>query len=260
VPSRRDLFVVDPNEFVARRNELARELRARGDKSEAAEIKTLRRPTVAVWALNQVARDHGDLVQQLVDAANEAEAAQRALLEGTEADHFRAALGRRRQAMSAVSDAAFTLIDRSGRARDTYARDVENTLNAVVASPELLDELARSELAAVPSDGSSPGEMFAGITPVESNPSAPSRAATRRPSAQLAKAREQLDRHRAELGESERELGAADEAVTATQAQLAEANKEVERTLARREQARRHRDRAQEEVARSQRRVEGLES
>src|SRR4030081_1344353 len=103
--SRHDLFGVDPNEFVARRDELARELRTEGDKTAAAEVKKLRRPSIPVRALNRAAADRPDLVQQLAEAAEQARAAQRAMLEGGDADEFRAMLGRGRTASAAVADA-----------------------------------------------------------------------------------------------------------------------------------------------------------
>src|SRR4051812_17139068 len=51
-----ELYTVDPSEFVARRNALAKELRAAGDRDAAAEVSKLRRPTVVAAALNQLAR------------------------------------------------------------------------------------------------------------------------------------------------------------------------------------------------------------
>ena len=61
-----ELFTAVPTEFVARRDELVKQLRAERRRDEANEIKRLRRPTASVWALNQLAREHPDEVAELL--------------------------------------------------------------------------------------------------------------------------------------------------------------------------------------------------
>ena len=51
-----ELFDLPPTEFIAARDALAKQLKADGDAGAAAEVKALRRPSVAAWAVNQVAR------------------------------------------------------------------------------------------------------------------------------------------------------------------------------------------------------------
>jgi hypothetical protein len=275
--SRSELLLIDPNDFVARRNDLARELRAQGDKDSAAEVKGLRRPSVAVWALNQVAHEHTDLAHQLVETANAAEAAQRALLEGNAADDFRAVVTRRRDAMNAVAAAASVVIERSGRAPDANARDVDNALNAIVASSDALAAFTRSELVAVP-DAAGETEMFAGITMPDNTPAGPTATARARPSrtdahesaapparerppsARLTKAREQLAQHREALSSAEHDLEAADAAVAAAGDQLAIAQGDLRRAETDRERVRAQVDRAREQVARGAAAVERYES
>jgi len=275
--SRSELLLIDPNEFVARRNDLARELRAQGDKNGAAEVKGLRRPSVALWALNQVAHVHTELAHQLVEAARAAEAAQRALLEGSAADDFRAVVTRRRDAMTAVAAAASVVIERSGRTPDANARDVDDALNAIVASSAALDIFVRSELVAVP-DVAGQTEMFAGIALPESTRAAPKasvrtppaptskgksaeRAATERPpSARLTQAREQLAQHREALASAAHDLETADAAAVNTGNRLANAQRDLQRAETERERARARVDRARELVARSAEVVERYES
>jgi hypothetical protein len=72
-----ELFDVEPRRFVERRDEIVRALRAEERADEAAAIRELRRPTVAVWALNQVARHDADEVAALLQAGTELAAAQR---------------------------------------------------------------------------------------------------------------------------------------------------------------------------------------
>ena len=51
-----ELFAGSPAGFVARRDELAKQARASGDRAPAAAIKGLRRPTVGAWYLNVASR------------------------------------------------------------------------------------------------------------------------------------------------------------------------------------------------------------
>lgn len=51
-----ELFAGSPAAFVARRDELAKQARASGDRALAAAIKALRRPTVGAWYLNVASR------------------------------------------------------------------------------------------------------------------------------------------------------------------------------------------------------------
>ncbi len=65
------LFTADPAAFVASRDELATRLKAESRSEEAAEIRGLRRPTVAAWAVNQAARGHPADVEELLVAGAE---------------------------------------------------------------------------------------------------------------------------------------------------------------------------------------------
>jgi hypothetical protein len=270
-----ELFLVDPNEFVARRDQLARELRSRGDKDGAAEVKRLRRPPVAVWALNQVAHENAEVAKRLVETARDAEAAQRALLEGHPGDDFRAVVSRRRDALTAVAAAAAEVIARSGRSPDTTARDVDETLNAIVATSAALEAFARAELDAVP-ESSGDSEMFAGVTPPPSptartaprKPGAPRtlravpepEPVERPPSARLVKAREQLAAHRAAVAEAEDELGRAEAALEEADERLAVAQREQRRRTTERARVQTELERARERVARSEELVARYES
>lgn len=71
------LFEVEPTEFVRARDELAGRLRSEGRREEAEEVRRLRRPTIVVWALNQVARHHAKEVAALLEAGEAVRKAQR---------------------------------------------------------------------------------------------------------------------------------------------------------------------------------------
>ncbi|MBA2280587.1 MAG: hypothetical protein H0W25_05030, partial [Acidimicrobiia bacterium] len=52
-----DLYTVEPGTFIAARHARVKELKAAGQKQDAAVVAKLRRPTPGAWALNQVARE-----------------------------------------------------------------------------------------------------------------------------------------------------------------------------------------------------------
>ncbi|HZG95712.1 MAG TPA: hypothetical protein VEZ46_13480, partial [Mycobacteriales bacterium] len=61
-----ELYGLPPEEFVTRRDALARELRS-SDRGASAEIKALRRPTVGAWLVNQLARAEAEALDELLE-------------------------------------------------------------------------------------------------------------------------------------------------------------------------------------------------
>jgi hypothetical protein len=60
------LYGADPGAFVARRAELVNQARAAGDKLLATQIGALRRPTVAAWYVNLLARSGASELDELI--------------------------------------------------------------------------------------------------------------------------------------------------------------------------------------------------
>src|SRR5262249_42707321 len=56
--------------FVATRDALAKDLKAAGDKENAARVKALKRPSVSAWAVNQLRFAAPGLWTSLLDAAD----------------------------------------------------------------------------------------------------------------------------------------------------------------------------------------------
>ena len=65
------LFSVPLEDFVAERKQVAKELRAAGEREAAAEVAKLPKPTPPAWALNQIAREDPEAVGAWLDAADE---------------------------------------------------------------------------------------------------------------------------------------------------------------------------------------------
>lgn len=102
-----DLFGLPLAEFTSSRNELAARTAARGDKAEARAIKSLRKPNMVAWTLNQLSRRHKETVERLV--ANYVGV-------GTAkgADDVRSMSETRRQLVTELVDAAKDVLEESG--------------------------------------------------------------------------------------------------------------------------------------------------
>jgi hypothetical protein len=97
------LFEAPLDEFVAARDALARELRKAGDGEGAARVTALRKPTKALWLVNQLARRAPGALRKLVEATGRIRAAQE---KGGSGDELRAAMREQREALNALVAAA----------------------------------------------------------------------------------------------------------------------------------------------------------
>ncbi|MEY2420549.1 MAG: hypothetical protein QOI95_616 [Acidimicrobiaceae bacterium] len=223
-----DLYAVDPTEFVAARDELARQLKSAGRREEAAAVKALRRPPVPVWALNSVARDRGDAVDALLTATFEAQAAQDALLAGDgDRDALRVALARRRAALQDIVHRAIDVVEASGRPAGSQQRQLEATLNTVLASDELTELLRKGELVEVADeqpDHDLTSQLGASVTQNTTRGARPvSNLADARAAKQAAAARKELERAQGAASRAADALGKATEAAAHAASELDEA-------------------------------------
>ncbi|HKN37476.1 MAG TPA: hypothetical protein VJ456_00040 [Acidimicrobiia bacterium] len=108
------LYGLPLEEFTPARDALAKELRAAGRKDEAAEVKALRKPSVAAWALNRVARDHPDAIERLRAAGADLREAQNEAMSG-DAGRLRAAGRALAEAIDRVAALAADALRAAGR-------------------------------------------------------------------------------------------------------------------------------------------------
>jgi hypothetical protein len=137
-----DLFAAEPSEFVAARDALVKELRDAGDKEGAAEVKALRRPTVAAWAINQLARSDSEGIEELVEAG---EALRTASLARTGAKDLREAVARRRDVVKRLTEATKRILP-SSSATETNLSAIAQTLEAASVDEQAAEELRRGRL------------------------------------------------------------------------------------------------------------------
>src|SRR4051812_19215580 len=133
-----DLYGAPLEEFVGRRDALAKELRSGGDREGAAAVKKLPKPTRAAWALNRLVRDRPDEVRALIDAGAALEGAQQQLLEGADRQVLRGAAEAARRLVEALAAEA----DADGATQDK----VRATLHAATVDPEVRAQLAEGRV------------------------------------------------------------------------------------------------------------------
>lgn len=168
LPSLDDLYAAEPEEFVAARNALAKQLKAAGDKDTAAEVARLRRPPVSAWALNQVARSRPDEIEALMTAAADLAGA---LADPAGAD-LRAIQRAFRSAIEAVVRTTLDVVSSSGRNPSPGLQQaIQATLQAAAVDDGIALALRSGVLA---EDEPAPGFLF-----VESDEASPARPATK---------------------------------------------------------------------------------
>ncbi|MEC3953349.1 hypothetical protein VMT65_09935 [Nocardia sp. CDC153] len=154
-----ELYGLAPGEFVAARTEWVRRAREGGDKALAEAIGTLRRPTVAAWVLNLLAREASADVDALLGVGEALRDAQRRL----SGEQLRS-LGAQRQKVvnAAVGKAVELAAARGQRLSDAVVREIGASLQAALADPQVAEQLRAGTLtAAATYEGFGPAALTA---------------------------------------------------------------------------------------------------
>jgi hypothetical protein len=136
-----DLYALPPADFTAARDELARELRARGERTAADEVKRLRRPNHPAWVVNRLAREEPELVEALLGAGGELRQAHRQASAGRGGARLRDAAEAEREAVDRLIAIARRLDDRAA-----VLERVRATLHVAAADDEVRAALAAGRL------------------------------------------------------------------------------------------------------------------
>jgi hypothetical protein len=132
------LFELPLEEFTSARNELAKRLKQEGDPTAAEAVRSLTKPTVAVWAVNQLARREPEAVRALLNVAARLRSAQERALGGERAaDALRAAQSEEREAIRDLTRRAEKILRDEGRpaSGQTLERVASTLRAAAVADP-----------------------------------------------------------------------------------------------------------------------------
>ena len=158
------LFRVPPEGFVAARDALVERLRSEGRGDDALAVKAVRKPTLTVWALNQLAERDPDGVGALLDAGSELRAAQQAAVSAASgADRLREATTARRRVVSRLIAAAIDALQEAGRGAGTHADVIGPALETASVEPEIGRRLTAGTLEQLPSEPAGFGDIF-GLT------------------------------------------------------------------------------------------------
>jgi hypothetical protein len=127
-----ELYGADPDEFMARRQELAAQAREAGEAAAAKQIAALRKPTRSAWVVNRLVRTDPEVTARLAALAAEL---REAGLDGSQIRELGAARSRlvdelTRQALDGLPDPPAALRE-----------DVTATFDAALADPEVAASL-----------------------------------------------------------------------------------------------------------------------
>jgi hypothetical protein len=139
VRARGELYGAKLPEFVATRGVLVKRARTAGDNDLAAAIQALRKPTLAAWLVNALARERPDALRELLELGRDL----REGMGGVDADGLRELTRRRHQLVTALVGQARELGAAAGqRVADDAARAVQSTLEATLADADNADLVA----------------------------------------------------------------------------------------------------------------------
>ena len=258
-------------DFIGRRDALAKQLRAEKRRDDAALVKALRKPSRIAWTLDGVVHEDPGSIDHLAAAIAEAQ---------TGAD-LRTALETVKEAVRAVAAAGARVAVRAGFPIEPNA--LAAAVHAIIGDASAFAEFRAARLVEVPQAGGL--DLLIALTESPSSPSSPqtpvppsaappapaieapkadprielaasARAELRRAETVLAEMREQSDHAVESLRDAEGRLDAAERALLHAQSELKARRDEVERTRRRAESAaanvedaRRVRDDAETRVA-----------
>ena len=239
------LYGLPLDEFTAARNELARACRADGDRDGAERVKALPKPSVAAWAVNQLARKEQGGVRALLAAGERLRAAQAELLAGGSGDELREASATLRAAVSELVPPARAIVASGGRAATEATMDrIAETLRAAATGEEGRELLERGRLTS-DLDATGFGSLPPAAVPRSRPPtSVETSARTRwreRAEERVRELRSEVDRLEDAVRETEREAAAARRAAE-------DAERAAARERARLEEAAARLARAEEEL------------
>jgi hypothetical protein len=246
------LYGLPLERFTAARDELARSLRADGQRADADAVTRLRKPNLIAWALNQVRREDPRRVEELLAAGERLQDAQHRLVGGGERGLLRRAAAEERELVEELAALGERRLSGAGH---TVSATLQTKLRATVHAAAAVSE-AREKLQAGRlvhdyeiSDLGLPSTAASGV-PVPPSPAAPSeRAPVVRPPrrsspgagaerkrqaarSRLERAREQVTERETTLAQAERRVSEARREAERATAALARAEADVERARA----------------------------
>jgi len=269
-----ELYGLQPGEFTSARDTRAKEVRHDGDREAADAIKGMRKPTVAAWALNQLARRRPKDVERLVKAGEKLRVAQEELLAGGDRAAFQEAASGERDLVADLSADATAMAGEAGERSSGLQEKIAETLHAAALDEDTADELRAGRLVREREAIGGFGGAGGGLAPPEGPPrgkpkkksekkaaSKPATGKTATDQRQRVSAARTDERHaRRELDAATRALEHAQERADAAEAHAAEAAERARTTAERLKDAKREATAARRAHQRAARALESAES
>jgi hypothetical protein len=139
------LYDLPLEEFTHARDELARRLRSGGHADDARQVKSLRKPTVSAWALNQLARRHRDEVRALLSTAER--------MKDASADDLRELSAARKRLVGSLVERADQILKDAGHAAGPTHRERISRVLLGATGDRSGDELLEGRLSRDPELG-----------------------------------------------------------------------------------------------------------
>jgi hypothetical protein len=208
------LYGLSPDAFTSSRSAEVRAARSAGDRELAAAVAQLRRPTVGAWLANQLARERKDQLEALLDLGTSMRRAQE-LGDGPE---LRLLSRQRRQMVAGlVSEATRLARRRDQPLSENSRRELENTLEAGVATVDAADALRSGRLnVGLTYSGFGPLDLAAPDISDSSTRTVQRKSAAAGSAGERHKQRDDRSRLKLDLAEAERRVKSAEDAVEAT--------------------------------------------
>ncbi len=226
-----ELYGLPPEQFITARDRLAKQLKDDGRSADAQRVKSLRRPTVPAWAVNQVVRRHRSQLDELLAAGEDLRRAQQRALSGKGGADLREAGERRRSALREIVQAAEGAMEEADRASAPHVDAIRTTFEAASLDLEAARKVREGRLVKELDAPAGFGDVM-GLTLVEGTKGKDAKAADKG-AAQEARRRAKERREAAEA-----------------KARIAELRREAERAEREAAKAEREADRARAEAIR----------
>ncbi len=235
-------------EFTARRNALAAELKAAGDRPAADRVKSLAKPGVTAWAVNQAWWQDQAAFRAMLQSGDDLRAAHVARAHGKQGDVRQAAEDRRRAVDAVVRTAIDALGGPAAVAPDVRFRilgTVESLASSGVPPDVTIGRLVKDVQASGFDALSSLAGLASAATPVPSRPMIVSRrpepntraASTTREVQKAEKAEAAAREHARRVEEARRRLADREAALRSAKAEASEAAAAEKKARARLEKA-----------------------
>jgi hypothetical protein len=157
------LFAVPLEDFTAERDRIAKELSASGEKDAARAVKSIRKPSIVVWTLNQLARTGSERLRALFETGEN----MRRSLEAGDGKGARREQADRRSKLKRLGDDAADILRAGGHAASSgHIEKIRSILLQATTDHDVARSISEGRLTTEPSGDALPdvfGDVGSGL-------------------------------------------------------------------------------------------------